>query len=80
MRHYSDSNISFGFAHKGDPTFPKPVCLIFRKELCNSAMVSAKLKRHLEGNHLSLKNKNTNFLLAFLKRIKRKWILQDELQ
>ena len=48
MRHYSNSYISFAFAYTGDLTFPKPVCLVCRKEPCNSTMVPAKLKCYLE--------------------------------
>ena len=73
MRHYSDSYISFGFTHRGNPTFPKSICLVCRKELCNSAMVPAKLKGHLE-THL-LKTRIGIILLAFLKTRKKKWIL-----
>ena len=29
MRHYNYSSyISFGFTYTGDPTYPKPVCLV----------------------------------------------------
>ena len=71
MRHYSDSNISFGFIYTGNRNFPKPVCLVCRKELCNRAMVPAKLKRHLETNHPSLKNKNTNYFARLLENNKK---------
>ena len=71
MIHYSDSYISFEFTYTDDPTFPKPVCLVCRKELCNSAVVPAKLKRHLETNHPSLKNKNINYFSRFLENNKK---------
>ena len=67
MRHYRNSYISFGFAYTGELTFPKPICLVYKKELCNSAIVPAKLKRHLETNHHLLKTRIRIILLAFLK-------------
>ena len=51
MRQYSDSCISFGFTFTGDLTASIPLCLVCRKELSNSTMVLAKLKRHLDTNH-----------------------------
>ena len=54
MRQYSDSYISFGFTFTGNPAAPVPLCLVFRKELSNSTMVPAKLKRHLDTNYLTL--------------------------
>ena len=72
MRQYSDSYISFGFTFTGNPTAPVPLCLVCRKELSNSAMVPAELKRHLDTNHPTLKNKNTTYFVAFLKVTKRK--------
>ena len=71
MRQYSDSYISFGFAFTGNPTVPVPLCLVCRKELSNSAMVPAKLKRHLDTNHPTLKNKNTTYFRRFLESNKK---------
>ena len=58
MRQYSDSYILFGFTFTDSPTAPVPLCLICRKEVSNSTMVSAKLKRHLYTNHQTVKNKD----------------------
>ena len=69
MRYYCNNHISFGFTNTGDLSFPKPVCLVCKKELCNSTMVSAKLKRYLDTNYPSLKNKNTNYFAHFLENI-----------
>ena len=67
MRHYSNNYILLGFTYTGDSTFPKLrsiLVMVCRKELCNSAMVTAKLKRHLETYHPSPKSKNTNYFVC----------------
>ena len=71
MRQYSDSYISFGFTFTGDLTAPISLCLVRRKELSSSAMVPAKLKRHLDTNHQTLKNKNTSYFRRLLKSNKK---------
>ena len=71
MRQYSDSYISFGFTFTGDPTAPVPLCLVCRKGLSNSAMVPAKLKRHLDTNHPTFKNKNTIYFHRLLESNKK---------
>ena len=71
MRQYSDSYISFGFTSTGNPTAPVPLCLVCRKELSNSAMFPTKLKRHLDTNHPTLKNKNTTYFCRLLERNKK---------
>ena len=72
MTQYSDSYILFGFTFTRNPTAPVPLCLICRKELSNSAMVPAKLKRHLDTNHPTLKNKNTTYFRRLLESNKKK--------
>ena len=71
MRQYSDSYISYGFTFTGDPTAPIPLCLVCRNELSSSAMVPAKLKRHLDTNHPTLKNKNTSYFRRLLESNKK---------
>ena len=71
MRHKSNSHISFKFAYADDLTFLKPICLVCRKELCNSTMVPAKLKHHLETNHPSFKYKNMNYFAYLLENNKK---------
>ena len=71
MRQYSDSYISFGFTFTGDPTASISLCLVCRKELSNSAMVPTKLKRHLDTNHPTLKNKNTTYFRRLLESNKK---------
>ena len=71
MSQYSDSYISFGFTFTGDPTAPVPLCLACRKELSNNAMVPARLKRHLDTNYPTLKNKNTTYFCRLLESNKK---------
>ena len=71
MRQNSASYISFGFTFTGNPTAPVPLCLVCRKELSNSAMVPAKLKRHLDTNHPTLKNMNTTYFCRLLESNKK---------
>ena len=71
MRQYSDSYISFGFTFTGNPTAPVPLCLVCRKEISKSAMVPAKLQRHLDTNHPTLKNKNTTYFRRLLESDKK---------
>ena len=39
MGQYIDSYILFGFSFTSNSTTPFPLCLVWRKELCNSATV-----------------------------------------
>ena len=71
MRQYSDSYISFEFTFTGNPTAPVPLCVVCRKELSNSAKVLAKLKRYLDTDHPTLKNKNTTYFRRFLESNKK---------
>ena len=47
-RKYDKNYIFFGFTFTGDVTNPVPLCVVCNERLSNSAMVSSKLKRHLE--------------------------------
>ena len=71
MRQNSDSYISFRFTFTGNRTAPVPLCLVRRKELSNSAMVPAKMKRHLGTNHPTLKNMNTTYFRCLLESNKK---------
>ena len=71
MRQYSDSYILFGFTFIGDPTATIPLRVVYRKERSNSAMILAKMKRHLEANHPSLIDKITNYIVLLIKNNKK---------
>ena len=71
MRQYNDSYISLEFTFTGNSNAPAPLCLVSRKELSNSAMAPAKLKRNLDTNHPTLKNKNTTYFRRLLESNKK---------
>ena len=72
MRQYSNNYfISYGFTFTGNPTAPIPLCVVCRKKLANSAMFLPRMKRHLETNHTSLENKNTNYFVRLLENNKK---------
>ena len=47
-----------------DPDFPRPLCLMCGERLSNQVMMPSKLKRHLEGKHESVAQKE-KFFFAF---------------
>jgi len=61
-RRYDEEYLSFGFIPIGVDTFPDVRCVVCEKVLSNSSLALAKLKRHLESNHPSLKGKDLEFL------------------
>ena len=60
-RKYDESYLSFGFIPVGIAENPDGQCVICSKIMCNSSLVPAKLKRHLDTNHPELKDKSVSF-------------------
>ena len=56
-----DSYIKFGFTKTGSDEAPLPLCVVCGETLSNEAIKPAKLKRHLESKHASLKDKSMEF-------------------
>ena len=67
-RQYDDSYLQYGFTWTGDATLPLSLCLVCGTKLANEAMVPvpSKLKRHLDGQHFTLKEKSTAFFSRLL--------------
>jgi len=57
FRKYDTSYLEFGFIWCGNESEPKPQCVVCYELLANECMKPAKLKRHLETKHSSLKSK-----------------------
>jgi len=60
-RKYDESYLSYGFIPVGMAENPDGKCVICNKIMCNSSLVPAKLKRHLDTNHKQLKDKSLRF-------------------
>jgi hypothetical protein len=56
-RKYKEEYLEFGFISSGSEDSPLPVCLICNTTLSNQSLVPNKLKRHLDLNHSSIKDK-----------------------
>lgn len=66
VRLYSESYLTMGFSWTGDPHCPIPLCVICGKQLTNTAMAPAKLKRHFTTNHGHLVSKGANYFKRLL--------------
>jgi hypothetical protein len=62
FRKYDESYIEFGFSEDDNCL---PLCVVCKETLAASSMAPAKLKRHLETKHPSLKNKPREFFVNF---------------
>jgi len=58
---YSDEYLAMGFTWTGDPDCPSPPCIVCGEKLANSAMVPAKLKRHLTTKHHDVAHKDKEY-------------------
>ena len=63
-RQYDDNYLQYFFTWAGDATLPLP--LVCGTKLANEAMVPSKLKRHLDNQHFTLKEKLTAFFSRLL--------------
>ena len=63
---YDDSYLQYGFTWTGDSTLPQPLCLVCGAKLANEAMVPNKLKRHLDRQHFTLKERSMAFFSRLL--------------
>ncbi|CAK1553277.1 unnamed protein product [Leptosia nina] len=62
VRHYSEEYLKFGFTWSGSQDVPIPRCIVCDEKLANSAMVPAKLQRHLSTKHSCLTSNANRFL------------------
>ena len=65
-RQYNDSYLQYGFTWTEHATLPLPLCLLCGTKLANKVMVLGKLKRHLDSQHFTLKEKSTAFFSLLL--------------
>ena len=65
-RQYDNRYLQYGFTWTGDATLPLPLYLMCGTKLANEAMVPSKLKRHLDSQHFTLKEKSTAFFSRLL--------------
>ena len=72
-RLYNAEYLRYGFIATGASHAPSPLCVVCSHTLANSAMVPAKLIRHLESHHPTLKNKP----LEFFERKKQEMVGQQ---
>ncbi len=65
-RLYSESYLAIGFTWTGEEDCPLPLCIVCGKKLANTAMATAKLKRHFTTNHSHLSNKTLDYFRRLL--------------
>ena len=64
VRKWDEAYLKYGFFLPVDQILnvaPQPKCLICCKRLSNSALVPAKLQKHLEANHAAYETKTISF-------------------
>jgi len=69
---FSDEYLAMGFAWTGDPDCPSPLCIVCGEKLANSAMVPAKLKRHLATKRHDVAHKDKQYFERSLSLNKNK--------
>ncbi len=65
-RLYSDIYLAIRFTWTGEEGCPLPLCTVCGKNLANTAMAPAKLKRHFTPNHSHFLNKTVDYFRRLL--------------
>ena len=73
-RKYSMTKLFFFWIYfHWDVTSPVPLREVYNEKLANIAMVPSKLKRHLESNHPSHKNKKADYFCRLIKHTEKQY-------
>ena len=60
-RKYDETYLTFGFTWTGNEDEPNRLCVECENIVSNSSLHPAKLKRHMDSHHSSLRGKNIEY-------------------